>query len=224
MHPIRQFLTQSIKIFEELGFEVAEGPEVETEWYNFDSLRIFENHPARDVQDTFWLKNCKVLRTHTSAMQVKIMETKKPPVRILVPGRVFRHESINSNHEANFYQLEGFAIDKNITMSNLIGTLDYFIKKTYGQDIKIRFRPSYFPFTEPSMEVDIKWSGTQKWEEVMGAGMIHKGVLGNMRLNSDQWQGFAFGMGMDRLMMLKNNIKDIRLSYSGDLRFLKQFK
>ncbi len=232
-------MQKSIKIFEDLGFEIFESPEVETEWYNFDSLRMFSDHPARDIQDTFWLKDGRVLRTHTSAAQVRAMEKRKPPVRILIPGRVFRHEAVNASHEANFYQLEGFTIDKNITMANLIGTLEYFMKEIYGQDIKTRVRPGYFPFTEPSMEMDVKWPGSKKWEEVLGAGMIHPEVLKNMlsrskselaksrsqsgKVNPEQWQGFAFGMGIDRLMMLAHNIKDIRLSYSGDLRFLKQF-
>lgn len=223
MHPIRQYLQKAVNIFSELGFEVAEGPEVETEWYNFDSLRMFSDHPARDIQDTFWLSDGRVLRTHTSAMQVRVMEDRKPPVRILVPGRVFRHEATDASHEANFCQLEGFAIDKNISLADLTGTLDYFMKKIYGKDIKTRVRPGFFPFTEPSMEMDIAWPGSEKWEEVLGSGMIHPQVLENMGVDPNKWQGFAFGMGLDRLMMLANNIKDIRYSYSGDLRFLKQF-
>ncbi len=223
MHPIRRFMQKSVKIFEDLGFEIFESPEIETEWYNFDSLRMFSDHPARDIQDTFWLKDGRVLRTHTTNSQLRVMEERKPPVRILAPGRVFRHEAIDAFHEANFHQLDGFAIDKNITMADLIGTLEYFMKKIYGGNIKTRVRPGYFPFTEPSMEMDVQWPGSEKWEEVLGAGMIHPEVLENMKVDSNIWQGFAFGMGIDRLMMLENNIKDIRLSYSGDLRFLKQF-
>jgi len=224
MHPIRQFLQKSVKIFQELGFEVMKGPEIESEWYNFDSLRIFADHPARDIQDTFWVDDGKVLRTHTSAMQVRAMEKRKPPVRIIVPGRVFRHEATDASHEANFYQLEGFAIDKNITMADLIGTLDYFMRQIYGKNIKTRVRPGYFPFTEPSMEMDIALPNSKDWQEILGAGMIHRGVLQNMGLNPAKWQGFAFGMGIDRLMMVKTGINDIRHSYNGDLRFLKQFE
>jgi len=223
VHPIRQFIQKAVKIFNDLGFEVVEGPDIETEWYNFDSLRMFSNHPARDLQDTFWLKDGRVLRTQTSAMQVRAMEKRKPPVRIIVPGRVYRHEATDASHEANFYQLEGFAIDKDITLADLIGTLKYFMKSIYGENIKIRVRPGYFPFTEPSVEVDIAWPDSNEWEEVLGAGMIHPEVLKNMKINPDKWQGFAFGLGIDRLMMLYYGIKDIRLSYLGDLRFLKQF-
>ena len=223
MHPIGQFMQKSVKIFEDLGFEVFESPEIETEWYNFDSLRMFSDQPARDIQDTFWLKDGQVLRTHTSAAQVRVMEKRKPPVRILIPGRVFRHEATDASHEANFYQLEGFAIDKNISLADLIGTLEHFMKKIYGGNIKTRIRLGYFPFTEPSMEMDVQWPGSEKWEEVLGSGMIHPEVLKNMGVDPNIWQGFAFGMGIDRLMMLAYDIKDIRLSYSGDLRFLKQF-
>jgi phenylalanyl-tRNA synthetase alpha chain len=223
MHPIRQFLQKSVKIFNDLGFEVVEGPDVETEWYNFDSLRMFSDHPARDIQDTFWLTDGRVLRTQTSSMQVREMEKRKPPVRIIVPGRVYRHEATDASHETNFYQLEGFAIDKNINFAQLIGTLKHFMTEIYGKDIKIRVRPGYFPFTEPSLEMDIAWKDSKKWEEVLGAGMIHQEVLKNMGVDPKKYQGFAFGLGIDRLMMLNYNIKDIRLSYSGDLRFLKQF-
>lgn len=223
IHPIRQFMRKSVRIFEDLGFEVCDGPEIETEWYNFDSLRMFSDHPARDIQDTFWLNDNRVLRTHTSSAQVRLMENRKPPVRILVPGRVFRHEATDASHEANFYQLEGFAIDKNISMANLIGTLEFFMKKMYGSNIKTRVRPGYFPFTEPSMEMDINFSNSDKWLEMLGSGMIHPEVLQNMKLDPKVYQGFAFGMGIDRLMMVDCGVPDIRLSYSGDLRFLKQF-
>jgi len=231
IHPIRQFLQKSVQVFSDLGFEVYQGPEIESEWYNFDSLRMFADHPARDIQDTFWLRDGRVLRTHTSAAQVRLMENLKPPVRILVPGRVFRHEAIDATHEANFYQLEGFAIDKNINMADLIGTLDYFMRKIYGKEIKTRVRPGYFPFTEPSMEMDIMTSNSKEWREILGSGMIHPGVLKNMLKGNETeagppaggWQGFAFGMGLDRLMMVAFGVDDIRQSYSGDLRFLKQF-
>jgi len=224
LHPIRQSQRKSVEIFAKLGFEILEGPEAEAEWYNFDSLRMYADHPARDMQDTFWLESGQVMRTHTSAMQVRAMEKRRPPVRILVPGRVFRHEATDASHEANFYQLEGFAIDKNICLADLIGTLDFFMKKYYGDQIKTRVRPGYFPFTEPSLEMDIRWPNSDQWLEVLGSGMIHPEVLKNMRVDANIWQGFAFGMGIDRLMMLESGVKDIRLSYLGDLRFLKQFE
>jgi len=224
LHPLRQTLRKSVAIFSELGFEITEGPEAETEWYNFDSLRMYADHPARDMQDTFWLTDGRVMRTHTSAMQVRAMEKRRPPVRILVPGRVFRHEATDISHEANFYQLEGFAIDKDICLADLIGTLEFFMKKYYGSRIQTRVRPGYFPFTEPSMEMDIRWPASREWLELLGAGMIHPKVLENMGVSADKWQGFAFGLGLDRLMMLESGLRDIRLSYTGDLRFLKQFE
>jgi len=224
IHPLRQFMQKSVEVFSDLGFEVYEGPEIENEWYNFDSLRMFADHPARDIQDTFWLVNGQILRTHTSAAQVRIMEKRKPPARVLVPGRVFRHEATDASHEANFYQLEGFTIDKNISLADLIGTLNFFMKKIYGKDIQTRVRPGYFPFTEPSLEMDIAKTANGDWEEILGAGMIHPEVLENMKINPKNWQGFAFGMGIDRLMMVATGVNDIRLSYSGDLRFLKQFQ
>jgi len=221
LHPLTQFIRKTVKVFEKLGFEIVEGPEIETEWYNFDSLRMFADHPARDVQDTFWLKDGRLLRTHTTSLQVRTMEKRKPPVRILVPGRCFRHEATDASHETNFYQVDGFAIERSIRMSDLIGTLDYFVKEIFGKDIKIRIRPSYFPFVEPGMEMDI---GLKRgWEEILGAGMIHPDVLKNMGLDPKKWSGFAFGIGLDRLMMLYFGVLDIRLSYSGDLKFLKQF-
>lgn len=220
-HPITQFFDYAVKIFTDLGFEISEGPLVVDEYANFDSLLIPKNHPARDLQDTFWLTDGRLLRTHTSAMQVKSLENKQPPVKIIIPGRCFRHEATDSSHEINFYQLEGFAIDKDITLEYLIGTLNYFFKQIFGDNIQTRVRSGYFAFVEPGIEMDIKIGSS--WQEILGAGMIHPGVLKNMGIDSDKWSGFAFGMGIDRLMMLKRGINDIRLSYSGDLRFLKQF-
>lgn len=220
LNPLTQFMRRACKVFTDLGFEIYEGPEIETVKYNFDLLNIPEDHPARDAWDTFYLKDGRLLRTHTSPCQLRAMEGRKPPVRIIVPGRCYRHEATDATHEATFYQLEGFAIDKNITFSDLVGTLDYFVKKIFGPDTKTRFFPSFYPFTEPSMDVAIK---TQNWLEILGSGMIHPDVLKNMKLDPKKWQGFAFGMGIDRLMMLLNGVDDIRLSYSGDLRFLKQF-
>lgn len=227
LHPITQFIRQAVKIFEEMEFEVVEGPEIETEYYNFDGLNIPPDHPARDIMDTFYLEKGGLLRTHTSPVQLRTMETRKPPVRIIVPGRVFRHEAVDASHNTFFYQLEGFAIDKNISMANLIATLETFFKKIYpstgsGQvGPETRIRPGFFPFVEPGIEMDARLKG--KWEEVLGAGMIHPQVLKNMGVDHTKWSGFAFGLGVDRLVMLNFGIKDIRLPYSGDLRFLKQF-
>ncbi|MCD6422432.1 phenylalanine--tRNA ligase subunit alpha [bacterium] len=222
LHPLTIFLRQAISVFEEMGFEVVEGPEIETEWYNFDSLRVPEWHPARDVQDTFYLGDGRLLRTHTSAMQVRAMEKRKPPVRIVVPGRVFRNEATDASHEANFYQLEGFAIDRSITMAHLKGTLVKFVQEIFGEKIEYKFVPEHYPFVEPGMDMAIKVKG--KWMEVLGSGMIHPEVLKNMGVNPEKFQGFAFGMGVDRLAMILAGFSDVRLSYRGDLRFLKQFK
>jgi len=221
LNPLTQFISQATKIFKGLGFEIVQSPEVETVEYNFDLLNIPKEHPARDVWDTFYLSDGRVLRTHTSPGQLRAMESRKPPVRVIIPGRTFRREATDANHETTFYQLEGFAIDKSLTMAELIGTLDHFIRKIFGPSIKVRFVPAFFPFTEPSMEVAIQKD--KKWIEILGSGMIHPVVLRNMGLDPKKWQGFAFGMGIDRLMMLYYGIDDIRLSYSGDLRFLKQF-
>ncbi|HOE74384.1 MAG TPA: phenylalanine--tRNA ligase subunit alpha [bacterium] len=221
IHPTTQLLTRAISAMEKIGFEVLTGPELTTERLNFDVLRIPKDHPARDTQDTFWTKDGKVLRTHTSAMQIPAMAQKKPPVRILIPGRVFRNESTDATHEAVLYQLEGFVIEKDTTMANLIWTLNYLLKELLGKDIKTKFFPHNYPFVEPGMDVMIKWQG--RWLEVLGSGMIHPEVLHNMGVESDKWQGFAFGIGIDRLMMLERGVDDIRWSLSGDLRFLKQF-
>ncbi|PIP51305.1 phenylalanine--tRNA ligase subunit alpha [Candidatus Berkelbacteria bacterium CG_4_10_14_0_8_um_filter_35_9_33_8] len=222
LHPITQFTNYLVKLFEELGFEVVETPEIENEWYNFDSLLVPANHPARDEQDTFWLTDKKVLRTQTSAGQVRTMENRQPPVRIVIPGRVYRNEKIDATHEAVFDQFEGFAIDRNITLADLKGTIEYILKKIYGGTIKVRTRPHYYPFVEPGMDFDIFFEG--KWLEIMGSGMIHPDVLKNMQVNPKIFQGFAFGMGINRLTMLYYGIKDIRLSYQNDIRFIKQFK
>ena len=226
LHPLTQMMRKAADIFYELGFDIVEGPEIEDEWHNFDSLNIPASHPSRDIQDTFWLTDGNLLRTHTSAEQVRAMENRKPPVRIIVPGRCFRHEATDATHEANFFQLEGFMIDRKVTMAHLIGTLEYFTQKIFGKDIKIRFTPSYYPFGEPGMDMAIWWDKNRKegkWLEILGSGMIHPVVLKNMKVDPQVWSGFAFGMGIDRLMMLKTGVKDIRLSYQNDLRFLKQF-
>lgn len=220
-HPLNQFLKEAVDFFSALGFEIVEGEEIVSEWYNFDSLNVPAWHPSRDSQDTFWLKNKALLRTHTSAMQVKAMETRQPPVRIIVPGRCFRNEATDASHETTFHQLEGFVIDENISLAHLKGTLDDFINKIFGKNCARKFVPSYYPFTEPSMDAAIKIK--DKWLEILGSGMIHPLILKNMKVDADRFSGFAFGMGIDRLVMLKYGINDIRWLYSGDLRFIKQF-
>ncbi len=224
LHPVTLMIESIHAIFRDMGFDIARGPEIETEFYNFDALNVPKDHPARDMQDTFWLKGKhqgKVLRTHTSPVQVRYMESHKPPFRIIVPGKVFRNEATDATHEAQFYQLEGLVVDKNVSLAHLKGTLQEFFKKLLGDDIEIRFRPSFFPFTEPSVEIDIKFKG--KWLEVMGAGIVHPEVLKASGLNPKEWSGFAFGGGIERLAMIKYNIPDVRLFYNGDLRLVNQF-
>lgn len=221
LHPITSFMRNAVSIFETLGFDVYEGPEAETEWYNFDALNVPASHPSRDVQDTFWLKDGRVLRTHTSNSQIRYSENHKPPIRVVVPGQVYRNEAVDAKHETTFFQLEGLYIDKDVKVGHLFWTLDYFFKKLYGEETKVRFKPSFFPFVEPGFEADVKYRG--KWFELLGAGMVHPKVLKNMGYDPDQYSGFAFGMGIDRLVILKDGIDDIRLFRSGDLRFLKQF-
>lgn len=221
LHPLSQFLREAISVFESLGFDVYEGPEVETEWYNFDSLNFPLKHPAREMQDTFWLKDKRLLRTHTSNGQVRYGENHKPPIKAVFPGQVFRNEATDAKHETTFIQLEGLYIDKDVKVSHLIWTLESFFKKLYGEETKIRLKPSFFPFVEPGFEVDVKYNG--RWFELLGAGMVHPNVIKNMKLDPEKYSGFAFGMGIDRLVILKYAIDDIRLFRSGDLRFLKQF-
>ena len=233
-HPLSHVIRRAVDVFSELGFAVAEGPEMETEHYNFDMLNVPKEHPARDMQDTLWLKNGNLLRTQTSPVQIRYMETHTPPVRIIVPGKVFRAEATDATHEAQFFQLEGLAIDTDITLAHLKGTIEAFLKKLFGkEDLKTRFRPSFFPFVEPGVEIDMscfkcdqkgcnvcKQSG---WIEFMGAGMVHPNVLRNGGIDPEKYTGFAFGMGLERLSMLKYGIDDIRLFYGGDLRFINQF-
>lgn len=221
IHPITQFLREAISIFDSLGFDVYEGPEVETEWYNFDSLNVPIDHPARDVQDTFWLTDGRLLRTHTSNGQVRYAEKRNPPIRAVFPGTVFRNEATDAKHETTFTQLEGLYIDKGVTVGHLIWTLETFFKKLYGEKTQIRIKPSFFPFVEPGFEVDVLYRG--KWFELLGAGMVHPKVLENMNIDPKTYSGFAFGLGIDRLVILKYGIDDIRHFRSGDLRFLKQF-
>jgi len=234
LHPLTQIRRKTEEIFQAMGFTVVEGPEIETDWYNFDALNIPKDHPARDLWDTFWLKSNKLLlRTHTSPVQVRYMEKNNPPLRIIVPGRVFRHEATDASHEINFYHIEGLMVDKAISAANFKAIIEEFFRRFFEKPIEIRMRPSFFPFTEPSFEVDITClacggrgcSACSKtgWMEIMGAGMVHPAVIKNSGLNPKFWQGFAFGIGMDRLAMMKYKINDIRLFYSGDLRFLNQF-
>ncbi len=235
IHPLTQMINNAVQIFSELGFEVVEGPEIETERYNFDALNVPKDHPSRDMQDTFWLKGAKetVLRTHTSPVQVHYMEKNKPPFRIVVPGKVFRHEATDATHEVQFYQIEGLVVGEDITLAHLKGTLELFFKKLYGEKTAIRFRPSFFPFVEPGVEIDVscfKCGGTgcalckrTGFIEVVGAGMVHSNVLNGAGIDSRKYRGFAFGMGVDRLVMLKYGIDDVRLLYAGDLRLVNQF-
>jgi len=228
IHPISRAIFDIRTIFAELGFAVAVGPEMETEWYNFDALNIPKDHPARDMQDTFWLKPREagaLLRTHTSPVQIRYMEEKLkagilPPYRIVVPGKVFRNEATDATHEAQFFQVEGLYVDKNVSMAHLKGVLEFFFKKFFGDDVVIRFRPSFFAFTEPSVEVDMQFKG--KWLEMMGAGLVHPNVLRAAKV-PEGFSGFAFGGGIDRLVMLKTGIPDVRMFYNGDLRVVNQF-
>lgn len=256
LHPITKVRREVEKIFSSLGFETIEGPEVETEWYNFDALNISPDHPARDLWDTFWLQsnqkipNSKLqtpnnsqnsnsksqrllLRTHTSPVQIRYMQKHNPPIRIIVPGRVYRYEATDASHDIQFYQVEGLMVDKDVSIANFKGVILAFFKKLFSKDVKIRIRPSYFPFVEPGFEVDISCvvcsakgcSVCRKggWLEIMGAGMVHPKVFEATGYVPENQQGFAFGFGLDRITMLKYKIPDIRLFHSGDLRFLKQF-
>lgn len=232
-HPISQMIAEINAIFAEIGFVFAEGPEAETEIYNFDRLNVKKDHPSRDMQDTFWFnaedtKEPMVLRTHTSPVQARYMEANKPPIRIIVPGKVFRNEATDATHEAQFHQLEGMYIDKGVHLGHLKGTIEYFFSKFFSGEVEVRFRPSYFPFVEPGVEVDMMLRGSNsklanRWIEIMGAGMIHPNVLRDSGIDPTVYSGFAFGMGIDRLAVMKYGIDDIRHLYSGDLRFVSQF-
>ncbi len=220
-------------IFGRMGFSIASGPELEDDWHNFTALNVPEDHPSRDMQDTFWTKEtpARVPRTQTSSVQIRYMEEKMregaaPPYRIVVPGKVFRNEATDATHEAQFYQNEGLVIDRDITLAHLKGTLDQFFKEYLGAEAKVRFRPSYFPFTEPSVEVDVWFEAPGKegkWLEVMGAGMVHPQVLRNAGVDPEQYQGFAFGGGIERLVMVKYGVPDVRLFHNGDIRFVHGF-
>ncbi len=235
LHIITQAIREIALIFDKIGFSVAGGPEMEDEFHNFDALNIPADHPARDMQDTFWIKTKegeqkKVLRTHTSSVQIRFMESLKSnprPAKIIVPERVFRNEATDATHEAQFYQLEGLYLNKQVSMAELKGALEYFFKEFVGLEAKIRFRPSFFAFVEPGVEVDVWWpegaSGKGKWLEMFGAGIVHPNVIKATGLNPQDWKGFAFGGGIDRLVLLRYGIDDIRHLYSGDLRLINQF-
>ena len=238
MHPISSLIREANKIFLAMGFAFADGPLLETEWYNFDALNVPKDHPARDMQDTFFVKDeaGMVLRTHTSPVQVRYMEAQAkagnpPPYRVIVPGKVFRNEATDMTHEAEFFQIEGLAVGEGITLGHLKGTLEKFFKEFFrGASVEVRFRPSFFPFVEPGVEVDMRLVGESapeklrdRWIEMMGAGTVHPSVLKNAGVDPDTYTGFAFGMGLDRLAMLRWGIDDVRLMHSADLRFINQF-
>ncbi len=225
-HPLTIIREQLVDVFGRIGFDVAEGPEVVDEWTNFTALNMPDDHPARDMQDTFFVKNLEnhVLRTHTSGVQVQEMLREKPPIRTISPGMVFRKDN-DATHSPFFHQIEGLYIDKNVSFKDLKQTLFYFVKELFGENTKFRLRPSYFPFTEPSAEMDIEWvkNGKSGWMEILGCGMVDPAVLENCGIDSKIYTGFAFGIGIERIAMLKYGIQDIRVFYENDLRFLNQF-
>ncbi len=234
LHPLNQTLEDFIDIFQSMGFDVVDGPEVETDYYNFQALNVPQDHPARDMQDTFFLNENLLLRSQTSAAQIRVMEHRKPPIRIICPGRVFRADEVDATHSPVFHQVEGLVVDKGISICDLKGVLEQFAREIYGPETKVRFRPSFFPFTEPSVEVDVSCpecgqkgcrvcKGTG-WIEILGAGMVHPNVLSGCGIDPEVYSGFAFGIGLDRLTTTRHKISDIRLLFENDLRFLKQFQ
>jgi phenylalanyl-tRNA synthetase alpha chain len=222
-HPLTISTRRIHKIFADMGFETAYGPHILSEEANFDVLNVPKDHPARDMHDTFWLKDKRVLRTHISSMQVPFMKANKPPLRMISSGPVYRYEATDATHESIFQYIEGLMVGENVSVANLKGTLDKFFEEFFGEKIETRFRPSYFPFVEPGFEIDMKMPNSDKWLEIMGAGMVHPKVLLNAEIDPREFQGFAFGMGIDRLSMIKYEINDVRLFRSGDLRFTNQF-
>ncbi len=223
IHPLQQTLDEIKSIFKSVGFMVAYGPEIEDDYHNFEALNIPKHHPARDMQDTFFVTDNIVLRTHTSNVQVHLMENREPPLRYIVPGRVYRNEAVSYKSYCLFHQIEGLYVDKNVSMADLKGIIEFFVKRFFGENTKMRFRPSYFPFTEPSAEVDIWDKKRGKWMEILGCGMVDPNVYDNVGYDSSVWHGYAFGMGIERMTMLKYGIDDIRLFYQNDVRFLEQF-
>ena len=233
LHPLSIVQNDMIELFRSMGFDVVDGPEVETDFYNFQALNVPEDHPARDMQDTFYLGEGIMLRTQTSATQIRTMMNMKPPIRMVCPGRVFRADEVDATHSPVFHQMEGLVVDKGITMCDLKGCLEQFAHVIYGDDTKVKFRPSFFPFTEPSVEVDVSCSECggkgcrvckgSGWIEILGAGMVHPNVLRSCGIDPDEYSGFAFGIGLDRLATTRYKISDIRLLFENDLRFLRQF-
>ncbi len=221
LHILTQTMLEVEKIFLSMGFDVMTGPEIEEEYYNFEALNIPEYHPARDMQDTFYLLNKYLLRTQTSPIQIRTMEKYKPPIRIIAVGRCYRKDPPDAHHFPIFHQVEGLVVDRNVTFKNLKGTLSEFVKKMFGKDVEVRFNPSYFPFVEPGAETSINFGG---WLEMGGSGMVHPNVLRNVGIDPEEYQGFAFGWGIERIAMVKYNIPDIRFFYKNDLRFLDQFR
>ena len=222
-HPIQSTMDEIKRLFGQIGFAVAYGPEIDDDFHNFSALNFPKDHPARDMQDTFFTKEDLILRTHTSNVQVHLMEEKQPPLRYIVPGRVYRNEAISYKSYCLFHQVEGIYINERVSFAELKGCLEYFIKRMFGDKKQMRFRPSFFPFTEPSAEVDIWDDERSQWMEVLGCGMVDPAVLENVGYDSKKWHGYAFGIGVERMAMLKYKINDIRLFYNGDLRFLRQF-
>ncbi len=238
-HPITQIIDEVVHIFGRMGFAVADGPDIETEYYNFDALNTPAEHPARDIQDTFYLEgsgkrqgasgqsNRLLLRTHTSPVQVHVMEKQPPPVRVVVPGRCYRRDEIDATHHVNFHQFEGLYVDRNVSVANLKGDCEFFFKQLLGPETRVRFRPHFFPFTEPSFEIDLNSpmlrSRGKEWLEIAGCGMVNPRVFEYVGYDPEQWTGYAFGMGVERIAMVLYGIDDIRLFYENDLRFLRQF-
>lgn len=232
-HPLTTVLDDLKEIFIGMGFSIVEGPDVELDYYNFEALNIPKDHPARDTQDTFYINDNVVLRSQTSPVQVRTMEQQKPPIRIIAPGRVYRSDAVDATHSPVFHQIEGLVVDKNITMADLKGTLEVFVKKLYGEDTRLRFRPHHFPFTEPSAEVDISCFNCggkgcrickgEGWIEILGCGMVHPRVLRNCGIDPEEYSGFAFGIGLERITMFRYDIDDLRLYFENDVRFLEQF-
>lgn len=232
-HPLTLVLDEVKEIFIGMGFDIAQGPEVELDYYNFEALNIPKDHPARDTQDTFYINDNVVLRTQTSPVQIRTMEQRKPPIRIIAPGRVYRSDAVDATHSPLFHQIEGLLVDKGITMADLKGTLEVFVKRLYGEDSVVRFRPHHFPFTEPSAELDVmcfnchgkgcRLCKGEGWIEILGCGMVHPKVLQNGGIDPEEYSGFAFGMGLERIVMRRFNIDDLRLFYENDVRFLDQF-
>ena len=233
LHPLTKVLEEVKEIFLGMGFSVAEGPEVETDYYNFEALNIPKDHPARDTQDTFYISDNVLLRTQTSPVQVRTMEKQKPPIRVIAPGRVYRSDAVDATHSPLFHQIEGLVVDRGVTMADLKGTLEMFAKRLYGEEAVVRFRPHHFPFTEPSAEMDFQCFAChgegcrlckgEGWIEILGCGMVHPKVLSICNIDPEEYSGFAFGMGLERLVMRRYGIDDLRLFYENDLRFLNQF-